>query len=184
MRLRFCLGLCLLLSLSAAGSGWSGTQHFYYDTTGRLLGETQTVGEVRTSKSDTAGNMTLLHVQPLGGTSSVSTLGSGQALIADQNLTSTDGRFGLSIQDDGNLVIYQNSNGAALWSSATNGHQMGYLQMQTDGDLVLYGPDDSPFWASQTDGNPGAYLAMQTDGNLVIYSSANAPLWSTGTGGH
>ncbi len=53
-----------------------------------------------------------------------------------------------------------------------NGHYS--LLLQSDGNLVLYGPGGGPtgaIWASYT--NSGARLAMQGDGNLVLYKSNN-----------
>ena len=185
MRSRLISGAALLLGLSIAGSVSAGTQRFYYDPLGRLLGETQTAGELRTSQSDLADNISYLHVQPLISPTSVNVLNPTQSLVSDQNLSSTDGHYGLSVQGDGNLVLYNNSNGTAtaIWASNTSGHQAGYLAMQGDGNLVFYGPDDSVIWASGTAGNPGAGVIMQPDGNLVIYSPSGKGLWSTGTSG-
>ena len=183
MRSRLSPGVALLFTLSLAGSASAGTQRFYYDPLGRVLGETQTVGEVRTSRSDAADNISYLHVLSLYGPVSTATLNGNQGMVADQSLTSSDGRFGLSVQDDGNLVVYQNSNGTALWASNTGGHLPGYLAMQGDGNLVFYGPDDSVIWSTGTSGNAGADLVMQTDGNLVIYKGST-PIWASGTGGH
>lgn len=56
------------------------------------------------------------------------------------------------------------------------------LAMQTDGNLVLYGPDGSR-WETDTDGRGGVRLAMQTDGNLVMYDATNYPVWHTNTRG-
>jgi len=57
------------------------------------------------------------------------------------------------------------------------------LDMQNDGNLVIYGPSGAALWYSGT-ANPGTtYLAAQTDGNLVVYSGGRA-LWNAGTGGH
>jgi PKD repeat protein len=53
------------------------------------------------------------------------------------------------------------------------------LLMQTDGNLVVYGPQGA-VWASHT-GTPGTVVIMQTDGNLVAYSPTRA-VWHTGTG--
>ena len=53
--------------------------------------------------------------------------------------------------------------------------------MQTDGNLVVYDPDNVALWWSGTDGHPGAYLAIQTDGNAVIYDVDGTPLWFTWT---
>jgi len=52
--------------------------------------------------------------------------------------------------------------------------------MQTDGNLVLYGPSGA-LWDAHTAGHGGARLAVQDDCNLVIYASNGAVLWSTGT---
>ena len=176
--------LSLLLAVSAAGSAQAGGQNFYYDPLGRLLGETQDdAGGIRASRYDPADNISYLHILAFSGPGSASTLSGNQGMVVNQNLTSTDGRFGFNVQGDGNLVVYQNSNGSALWSSNTGGHQTGYLAMQGDGNLVFYGPDDTMIWSTGTSGNPGADLVMQSDGNLVLYNGSNA-IWSSGTGGH
>lgn len=54
--------------------------------------------------------------------------------------------------------------------------------MQTDGNFVLYA-GSSPTWASDTSGNGGARLVMQDDGNLVVYTPDNRALWSSETAG-
>lgn len=51
---------------------------------------------------------------------------------------------------------------------------------ETDGNLVLYGPD-GPEWASGTDTGERNRAIMQGDGNFVIYSPGGDPLWATGT---
>lgn len=57
----------------------------------------------------------------------------------------------LSVQNDGNLVIYTND-GEPLW--ATDTYQEGMcdarvrLIMQEDGNLVLYDGEQNPLWAS------------------------------------
>jgi len=53
------------------------------------------------------------------------------------------------------------------------------LIMQTDGNLVVYGPGGA-LWSSRTSGTDNR-VVMQGDGNLVIYTPANSPLWYTGT---
>jgi hypothetical protein len=53
------------------------------------------------------------------------------------------------------------------------------LIMQTDGNLVEYGPSGAT-WATSTSGS-GNYVIMQTDMNLVVYSSSGHPLWQSGT---
>jgi len=65
------------------------------------------------------------------------------------------------------------------WENVNNAPQS-RLDMQGDGNLVLYGENGSgqPVWASGTDGNNGAYLSIQNDGNMVIYDSNDQPIWS------
>src|SRR5207247_6836956 len=79
------------------------------------------------------------------------------------SLTSSDGRFRLVYQADGNVVEYQGS--TALWATYTFGP--GYAVMQQDGNFVVYTPDSVPKWSTNTWGHPGAYLVMQNDGNKI-----------------
>jgi len=50
----------------------------------------------------------------------------------------------LAIHTDGNLVIYDYRN-VAMWTSYTQGSQAGLLWMQSDSNLVLYGPAGAVF---------------------------------------
>lgn len=67
----------------------------------------------------------------------------------------------------------------ALWSTQTQGTAAQNAVMQSDGNLVVY-TSSSAVWSSQTEGNPGASLSVQDDGNLVIYSGSSA-LWTSNT---
>ena len=156
----------------------AGTTRYYYDSVGRLLGETNTQALDRTTKADNADNLTYLHVLPTVTATAVNILGPGGVLVADQSLTSTDGRYGLAVQDDGNLVIYGPSSCVA-WTSGTSGHQPGYLTMQTAGNLVFYGPDDSVIWASNGTLGSNASVSLSTSGVLTI-SEGSTILWSSG----
>ncbi|MCX6930415.1 MAG: hypothetical protein NT154_45505 [Verrucomicrobia bacterium] len=56
------------------------------------------------------------------------------------------------------------------------------LEMQGDGNLVLYGSQVTPLlWQTGTAGHPGARYVMQGDGNLVVYDTNNVALWASGT---
>jgi len=88
---------------------------------------------------------------------------------------SPDGRFRLTMQADGNLVIYDSS-GRAQWATATFVPDS-YLRVQPDGNVVIYDSEDGfPLWTAGIY-SPGATLEMQDDGNLVLYSRDRAPLW-------
>jgi RHS repeat-associated protein len=70
----------------------------------------------------------------------------------------------------------------AIWSSNTSN---GYqLIMQPDGNLVLYSSTGTPVWSSNSLGDPTAALRIQNDGNLVVYNSYGiSVLWSSLTTG-
>ncbi|MFD8789744.1 trypsin-like serine protease [Streptomyces vinaceus] len=120
----------------------------------------------------------------------------GQVIAPGTTLTTK--HLKLSMQADGNLVMYHNSGGegkgGALWSSNTYGNPGAYAIMQADGNFVVYtktGGDGKGghLWSTATMGNAGAYLTFQNDGNLVIYKQdggegAGGSLWSTDTWMH
>ena len=142
-----------------------------------------------TSKSDDWLYLALtnfMHVKvrssssPAPPSSGGNTLASGRWLDPGGMLTSSDGRFRLAYQGDGNLVLYK-WDGAALWSSKTAGTVAGMAAMQGDGNFVIYSGGGTALWSSKTAGNAGAVLKLQNDGNAVIYSTSGAGLWATGT---
>jgi GH25 family lysozyme M1 (1,4-beta-N-acetylmuramidase) len=106
----------------------------------------------------------------------------GQGLVAGHTQSSCDGRFSLSMQEDGNLVLYEE--GKALWATGTN-QERGYeVIMQDDGNFVLHDIHDSVIWATHTNAYPGSNIHVQNDGNLVIYEPSGHVAWASNTGGH
>ncbi|HEV2342649.1 MAG TPA: beta-galactosidase [Actinocrinis sp.] len=116
------------------------------------------------------------------GSAACGTLTANQSLAVNQSLVSCDGRFSLTMQADGNLVLYMG--GTVLWASNTIGKAAVKAIMQGDGNFVLYTSAGAAVWASNTAGNNGARLVLQNDGNLVVYSASGAALWATNTSGH
>jgi LysM repeat protein len=104
-------------------------------------------------------------------------LNAGDKLTAGQSLTSPNGKYDLTMQSDGNLVLYDS--GRPVWASETSGSGAERLEMQPDGNLVIYGKKDKPVWSSKTNGHNGARLALQDDRNLVIYPTAGPALWAS-----
>jgi hypothetical protein len=101
------------------------------------------------------------------------TLSSGQSLQTGQRLQSDNRRYTLTLQSDGNVVLYDHHH-QAIWATNTPRSHPANFAMQTDGNLVLYASSGGPIWASNTNNNPGAFLVVQDDGNLVVYR-AGAP---------
>lgn len=107
-------------------------------------------------------------------------------LLPGDNLLSSDNMYKLLYQTDGNLVIYPNYGGQAIWSSNTAGKLPGKAVIQIDGNFVLYDKNNYPYWATNTyNKGAGPYrLTMQKDRNLVLYSNYNnriAALWNSKT---
>lgn len=57
------------------------------------------------------------------------------------------------------------------------------LDMQEDGNLVLYNARGRAEWSSDTQGRGAVECLMQSDGNLVLKDRAGRPVWSTRTEG-
>lgn len=99
----------------------------------------------------------------VGATRIGSQLNADMTMSGGQYILSADGRFGLLMQTDGNLVAYGPS--PCGWSQPN----------------ICRGPYD--WWASNTGGQPGNVVVMQGDGNLVIYRPNGSVAWASNTGG-
>ncbi|GEM_PF-5122051 len=93
-----------------------------------------------------------------------------------QSIVSSNGQYRLTMQSDGNLVMYD-GNGRVRYHFAGSG---AVAIMQTDGNFVEYTLFGTPVWNTQTWGNPGSSLHIQNDGNLVVYNPHGMPLWHIG----
>ena len=105
------------------------------------------------------------------------TLTAGQKLVRGESLTSSNGAYTLTLQDDGNLVLA--SRGQSIWATATNGQDVVRAEVQPDGNFVVY-TADKPVWHSDTQGKKDVKLVLQDDRNLVLYA-ADGAAWSTKT---
>lgn len=64
--------------------------------------------------------------------------------------TAGKGASNLSLQPDGNLVIY--ASGRPLWYSGTQGNPGATLRVQEDGNVVIYSVYGAPLWQTATAG--------------------------------
>jgi hypothetical protein len=108
----------------------------------------------------------------------------GSPFFAGESVSSSDGRFTLWMQLDGNLVLYMGS--TALWSTGTQANvgtnpSGATTWMQSDGNLVVHASDGRALWASNTAGHSNAYLVVQNDGNVVMTTLGGPPIWATNT---
>jgi hypothetical protein len=105
----------------------------------------------------------------------------GRSIKAGQFLRSENGKFMASMQSDGNFVIYRLK---PVWSTNTRGSHAVRMDLQGDGNLVLYDRYNQAEWDSGTS-RPGRrgklYLMLNNKGNLVIYNRRR-PIWSSREG--
>ena len=104
-------------------------------------------------------------------------IASGQCYTAGQK--GTNGIVTMSMQTDGNFVLYKGS--TALWNTSTAGSgSKNRMCMQTDGNLVLYTSANKVLWQSHTSGfsHDRIYLNQFPDamsmGLSVGYNPSNA----------
>ena len=105
------------------------------------------------------------------------TLTAGQKLGKGDSLTSNNGAYTLTLQEDGNLVLA--ARGEAVWSTGTNGQGVERAEVQSDGNFVLYA-GDKPIWHSDTKGKKDVKLVVQDDRNVVLYA-ADGAAWNSRT---
>jgi hypothetical protein len=104
-----------------------------------------------------------------------------QVLRPNESMRSSDGRFTLYFQGDGNLVLVRTRDWSLLWASRSFSTNPRIVIMQSDGNLVIYDAWRA-IWASGTTGQNNR-LVVQNDGNAVIYRPDNRPVWATNTAG-
>jgi nucleoid-associated protein YgaU len=105
------------------------------------------------------------------------TLTEGQKLVRGESLTSHNGAYSLTLQDDGNLVLAARDK--VVWATGTSGQDVVRAEVQPDGNFVVY-TADKPVWHSNTQGKKNVRLVVQDDRNLVLYSG-DGTAWSTKT---
>jgi hypothetical protein len=107
--------------------------------------------------------------------SGANVLGMDQTLHEGEALHSSDGRYDLLMQTDGNLVLYDH--GTAIWSTNTQGNPGSSLVMQGDGNLVVYRPNGTAIWNTNTWGTAADRLVLYDDGDLVLLDPTGQVIW-------
>jgi hypothetical protein len=100
----------------------------------------------------------------------------GERLTAGQSKTSPDGRYRLTMQSDGNLVLYTAA-GEALWHTHTYGSGATHAILQHDGNFVLYTAGGDAKWHTHTWDTAADRLVVQNDSNVVLYGPDATPYW-------
>lgn len=105
------------------------------------------------------------------------TLNAGSQLGRGASLTSPNGAYTLTLQEDGNLVLA--ARGEAVWATGTDNQGADRAEVQSDGNFVIYA-GDRPIWNTETQGKKDVKLVIQDDRNVVLYA-ADGVAWSSRT---
>ena len=99
-----------------------------------------------------------------------------------------DNVFLLSVDNQGNLVLTNQTTNLEIWNSNTAHlapvpeYATGYLAtMEENGNFTLSeiaGEAQLEYWSTRTGGNPGAYLALGTDGGLYIRNQQGTNIYT------
>ena len=135
------------------------------------------VSNVDAVQTDDINGVRAIYGTPAAAPTTSDTLQANARLLAGQSLTSTNRRYRLLYQSDGNLVLYDDTDRVALWASNTGGTSTGQVLLQGDGNLVIYDAGNAAVFATGTAGSTNAKLVVQNDGNLVLYAADGRPLW-------
>jgi hypothetical protein len=90
-------------------------------------------------------------------------------LASGASLRSLNRKYVLKMQADGNLVLYNDQTGSAIWWSGTQAYPGAYAVFQADGNFVVYDTKGQWRWASWTSHSDiNARLTVGNDGNMSI----------------
>lgn len=103
------------------------------------------------------------------------TIQSPGSLSGDQRIDSANSQYHFGVLPDGNLAV--GGPAGAEWDADIHDAPGARLDVQADGNLVLYKADGGVRWASNTSG-VNVKLVMQDDRNIVLYNGDGAVLWS------
>lgn len=107
----------------------------------------------------------------------------GEKLSKGDKLTSKNGKFVFTFQQDGNLVTTKVKNGKVLWQSGTAGSKKANrVVVQKDGNVVLYSKKNKAFWSTQTvaDAPRNPRFVLKNNGELVVKHGKEV-VWSSKT---
>jgi hypothetical protein len=116
------------------------------------------------------------------------TLQPGGQFDGEKGILSPDGRYFLTVQGDGNMVLrdllgkYDFHNDRDwVWDTRTVGSGATKAIMQTDGEFCLQTASGATVWRTYTK-DAGSYLKVQDDGKIVLHSPKGYPVWNAKSG--
>jgi|GEM_PF-1903021 len=101
-----------------------------------------------------------------------------KVLLPGDRVYSERGKFYLTLQHDGNIVLY-GKEGNPVWASNTAGVPAKQLVMQEDGNWVLYGDNYQAFWATNTYDNGDDTYVKVDDAGFLALKKEDKVLWKS-----
>lgn len=102
----------------------------------------------------------------------------GEQLGAERKLFSADGTAVLTVQGDGNVVIFRL--GTLMWQSKTKDPALSpVLVMQSDGNLVVYSTTGRLLGSYNTYGKGAVAAVLGNDGVLRVQTAAGKAVWAS-----
>jgi len=126
------------------------------------------------------GTVSGSNVWQSGTGSGESTLFTGEVLHAGESITSGNGAYSLTMQTDGNLVLYASS-GKAMWDSSSSygSGSQDTLVMQPDGNLVIYTAAGKAVWDAGTYGTGATAMTVAGAGVVSVSTVLGQPVWES-----
>ncbi len=162
-----------------------GSKMIYSNHGGQGLGSyyltLQDDGNLVTYKQTWSTNTSeTLNSQPLAPACTlVGSLVMGQPLNTGSCLLAVNTLFEVAMQANGQLVLYDLVNNRALWSTPTEGLNVSYAMVESDGELALFDANHNVLWTDGAVGSQGTYtLNLLNNGDAGTYSA----VWTTNTG--
>ncbi|MBE1878437.1 NlpC/P60 family protein [Myceligenerans pegani] len=105
----------------------------------------------------------------------------GGSLDTNEKLVSPNGRYNLTMQENGNLVLRGASEGI-IWSPEMDGSGSVKAQITDAGNVVLRQADGDVMWASGTTkwASSATTLEVTNSGNVLLSNAAGDHLWRVG----
>jgi hypothetical protein len=102
-----------------------------------------------------------------------------QIMNSGKCIVSPSGQYMFYIAPGGMAYIYDIAHNVGTWSApGTNGNPGAYVNMQSDGNLVVYNSTGTTaLWNSGTYNSGSTLLNMENDGRIILYK----PVWNTHT---
>ncbi len=103
---------------------------------------------------------------------------SGQELTSNDQLISSNNKYKMVMQSDGNLVVYNIKSNHSKWESGTSGHAGAYATLRNDGNLVIYNQNAKLIWQTNTIGFQNDIMTLSNAGYIIL-GNKNHKVWTT-----